>query len=252
LLPAVQSAREAARRISCGNNLRQIGIGLQSYHAAMKCFPVGGIEYRPMVNPKTRKPYGASGRQLAWSAFLLPYLDQTPLHQQINFSKAFDAAENAVAAAYILSVYICPSVPQGNELRNGRGPCHYGGIYGECMKVNGTVITSPNNPPKGAMLYNQAISAADIRDGTSNTLIVAEDSDWPEGQWINGANLFEQMYPIHGVPEGQVDNEICSKHPGGANGLFADSSTRFLPETLDPHVLAAICTRAGYEPLGEF
>ncbi len=77
LLPAVQSAREAARRIQCGNNLHQIGIGLHNYLAAMEVFPPGGIEHRAMINPKTKKRYGVSGRQLAWSVFCCPTLSKS-------------------------------------------------------------------------------------------------------------------------------------------------------------------------------
>jgi prepilin-type N-terminal cleavage/methylation domain-containing protein/prepilin-type processing-associated H-X9-DG protein len=238
LLPAVQAAREAARRASCCNNLRQIGIALQNYHAAIGSFPPGGIEHRAMINPKTGKPYGASGRQLAWSAFLLPYIEQDSLYHQLDTGKAFDATENATAAATVLSVYICPSVPQGDCLKQGRGPCQYGGIYGER-------ITSPNNPPKGTMLYDQAISIAQIRDGTSNTIIVAEDSDFTDGQWINGLNVFDQAFAINQAPS--YENDIRSKHPGGANGAFCDGSVHFLTESMDLKVLAAICTRAGGE-----
>ena len=70
LLPAVQAAREAARRTCCFNNLRQMGIGLHGYHAANGSFPPGGIEHRMMINRTTGKPWGSSGRQLAWSVFL--------------------------------------------------------------------------------------------------------------------------------------------------------------------------------------
>ncbi|HOA51884.1 MAG: DUF1559 domain-containing protein [Thermogutta sp.] len=238
LLPAVQAAREAARRSACTNNLRQMGIGLHNYHQALGCFPPGGIEHRAMINPQTKKPYGPAGRQLAWSLFLLPYVEQQPLYQKVDTSKPFDAPENAEAAATILPLYICPSATTQRELRQGRGPCDYGGIYGER-------ITSPNNPPKGMMLYDQALTVADVIDGTSNTLIVSEDSDFRDGQWINGLNVFDQAYAINKAPA--FENDIRSKHPGGANGLFTDASVRFLAETMDLSVLAAICTRAGGE-----
>ena len=227
LLPAVQAAREAARRASCLNNLRQMGIGLHHYHDALGSFPPGGIE------PRT--PFEPNGRQLAWSVFLLPFVEQGPLYNQIDTGFAFDAPENADAAATILSIYICPSVPQGSELKSGRGPCLYGGIYGER-------ITSPNNPPKGVMLYDESISISQIFDGTSNTLAISEDSGFHDGQWINGRNVFDQAYAINQAPA--FENDIRSKHPGGANGLFCDGSARFLSETLDLKTLAAICTRA--------
>lgn len=242
LLPAVQAAREAARRSACTNNLRQIGLGLHNYHQVMDCFPPGGIEHRGMINSKTGKPYGLTGRQLAWSLLLLPYVEQQPLYQRVNTGKPFDAPENAEAAATILLLYICPSATTQRELRQGRGPCDYGGIYGER-------ITSPNNPPKGMMLYDQSLAVADVTDGTSHTLIVSEDSDFRDGQWINGLNVFDQAYAINQAPS--YENDIRSKHPGGANGLLTDGSVRFLSETMDLKVLAALCTRAGGEVVSE-
>jgi prepilin-type N-terminal cleavage/methylation domain-containing protein/prepilin-type processing-associated H-X9-DG protein len=230
LLPAVQAAREASRRSTCLNNLRQMGIGLHNYHNALATFPPGGIEPRTFLNP--------NGRQLAWSVFLLPFVELGPLYDQIDTGKAFDAPENASAAANVLSLYICPSVPDGNLLRQNRGPCQYGGIYGER-------ITSPNNPPKGVMLYNKALSLRHIIDGTSQTLVISEDSQFLDGQWINARNVFDQAYPINAAPA--FENDIRSKHPGGANGLFCDGSARFLEETMDLKALAAICTREGLE-----
>lgn len=243
LLPAVQAAREAARRASCTNNLRQMGLGLHNYHQAMGCFPPGGIEHRSMINPKTGRPYGPSGRQLAWSLFLLPYVEQKPLYDKVDTGKPFDAPENAAAAATILPLYICPSATNQRELREGRGPCDYGGIYGER-------ITSPNNPPKGMMLYDQALTVADCTDGTSCTLIISEDSGFRDGQWINGLNVFDQAFAINKAPP--FENDIRSKHPGGANGLFTDGSVHFLKETMDLKVLAALCTRAGGEIVSQW
>lgn len=227
LLPAVQAAREAARRASCLNNLRQMGIGLHSYHDALGTFPPGGIE------PWT--PLKPNGRQLAWSVFLLPYVEQKPLYDRLDTSKAYDAPENSAAAATVLSIYVCPSVPGGKKLQSGRGPSRYGGIYGER-------ISSPNSPPKGVMLYDRAISIAEISDGTSFTLAVSEDSDFTDGQWINARNVFDQAFAINKAPA--FENDIRSKHPGGANALFCDGSARFLAETMDLKPLAAICTRA--------
>jgi prepilin-type processing-associated H-X9-DG protein/prepilin-type N-terminal cleavage/methylation domain-containing protein len=230
LLPAIQMARESARRTSCLNNLRQMGVGLHLYHDELGSFPPGGIEPRSWQFPQ--------GRQLAWSLLLLPYVEQQDLYEQVDCGKAFDSPENAEAAATILPVYICPSVPQGYQLRSGRGPCCYGGIYGER-------ITSPNSPPKGTMLYDHAISIVDIRDGTSSTLIISEDSNFADGQWINARNVFDQAFGINQAPA--FENDIRSKHPGGANALFCDGSARFLDESMDLETLAALCTRAGGE-----
>lgn len=235
LLPAVQAARSAARRASCGHNLHQIGVALHAYHGVHRCFPPGGIE---PISPKWPK-----GRQLAWSAFLLPYLEQETLHKTVDFSKAFDSQENAQAAAQVVATYLCPSVSRSSNLVEGRAACDYGGIYGER-------ITSPNNPPKGTMIYDRAISIRQILDGTTTTLIVSEDGGWKDGQWINGRNIFDQAYPINQAPA--FENDIRSDHPGGANALFAGGSARFLNEQMELKTLAAICTREGEEFVKEF
>ena len=230
LLPAVQIVREAARRTACLNNLRQIGLALQNHHSAHEAFPMGGTSWQITTKP--------ADTQIAWSAFLLPYIEQTNVHQQLDFSTRFNSPQNREAAAAILPVYICASSQRGAKLSKGRGPIDYGGIYGER-------ITSPNTPPKGLMIYGQSLSHRDIRDGSSNTLIVAEDSDFSDGQWINGRNLFDQAFPINKAPS--FENDIRSKHPGGANGSLADGSCHFLDENLDLKVLAALCTRSGGE-----
>ncbi|NQU26038.1 MAG: DUF1559 domain-containing protein [Candidatus Nealsonbacteria bacterium] len=235
LLPAVQGARSAARRVSCNNNLHQIGLALLDYHNAHRCFPPGGIEPISAKWPK--------GRQIAWSAMLLPYLGQEPLHKQIDFCKPFDAEENAAAAAVVVETYVCPSVSRTSSLVEERAVCDYGGIYGER-------ITSPNNPPKGTMLYDRVVRIRQILDGPSNTLIVSEDGGFRDGQWINGRNVFDQAFGINQAPE--FENDIRSDHSGGANGLLADGSARFLSEKMDLKTLAALCTRQGREPVGDF
>ena len=243
LLPAVQAAREAARRMSCSNNLRQMGIGLHHYHLTHKCFPPGGIE------PRWKVP---GGRQYAWSALLLPFVEQKPLHAQIDFNQGFDAEDNEEAAATLLSVYVCPSVPNGSELVDGRGPSHYGGLYGEAIPPNPTdgSWTAQN----GTMFYDRVVKIRDIRDGTSSTVMISEDSAWKDGQWINGLNIFDQKYAINYVPDNPMffENEIRSEHPGGANGLFCDGSVHFLSEALELKILEAIITRDGGEIVDAF
>jgi len=230
LLPAIGAARAGARRTVCRNNLRQIGVGLQSYHASHDTFPPGGIEWRPAGNTEQR--------QLAWSAFLLPFVGEQPLYSALNLDTPFDSPENAAGAAKILPLYVCPASIRGARLVAGRGPCDYGGIFGER-------ITSPNNPPKGTMIYDQGISMRQIEDGTSNTLIIAEDSQFADGQWINGRNVFDQAFAINAAPS--WENDIRSEHFGGALAARADGSVVFLADSLELNLLAAFCTRAGHE-----
>ncbi len=234
LLPAIQKARASIDSLRCKNNLRQIGIACHHYHLDYGKLPPGGIEWRPFGN--------TTKRQLAWSAFILPYIEQDNLSKQLNLNKAFDDPANAVAASQVVQIYLCPSSRRDGNLMQGRGACDYGGMYGER-------IMSPNNPPKGAMIYDRAFRLTDIRDGTSNTLMISEDCGFTDGQWINGLNIFDQAYAINQAPP--WENDIRSDHPQGANGLFCDGSARFLSQNMSLPVLAAICTRAGGEPITE-
>jgi len=235
MLPAVNFAREASRRTTCSNNLRQIGIALHSYHNVHDSFPPGGIEWRPLGN--------TTNRQLAWSAFLLPYLEQQNVFVSLDMNQPFDSPINAEGAAVPLSVYRCPS-SQHMDLRvDGRGRCDYGGIYGER-------INSRNNPPKGTMLYERTVAVRQVYDGTSQTIIVSEDTSWPDGQWINGRNIFDQAFAINAAPD--FENDIRSEHPTGALALFVDGSVRFLQEDLELAILGAICTREGEENISGY
>ena len=99
------------------------------------------------------------------------------------------------------------------------------------------------------MLYDQAVGSVDILDGLSKTLIVAEDTRFSDGQWINGRNVFDQAFPINAAP--RWENDIRSDHHGGAQAVLADGAVRFLSESMDLQVLAAYCTRAGHEVVDE-
>lgn len=230
LLPAIQKVRAAADSLHCKNNLHQIGVASHHYHNDYGTLPPGGIEWRPFGN--------TTKRQLAWSAYLLPYIEQDNLQRQLDLTKPFDAAVNASAASQVVEIYLCPTSRRTDKRVQGRGACDYGGIFGER-------IMSPNNPPKGVMIYDRAFRLTDIRDGTSHTLMISEDVGFLDGQWINGRNIFDQAFAINRAPS--FENDIRSDHPCGANGLFCDGSVRFLPESMSLPVLAAICTRAGGE-----
>src|SRR5262249_46993480 len=156
----------------------------------------GGIEWRPFGN--------TTNRQLAWSAFILPYLDQEPLYRQLDLNTPFDSPENAAGAAAVLPVYLCPTKPRSTYLYDGRGVCDYGGIFGQA-------ITGPNNPHNGTLIFDKPIRIPMITDGTSHTLMVAEDTQRDDGQWINAMNLFDVACPINQGPI--IDPDIHSLHP---------------------------------------
>ena len=168
---------------------------------------------------------------------------ESAAYVHVDFDYAFDHAVNKEAAAIPIETYLCPSTPRSTPLNRGRGATDYGGIYGER-------IVSTNSPPRGVMIHDRAIRIRDITDGTTRTLAISEDADFPDGQWINGRNLFDQAFSINRAPK--FENDIRSMHPQGAIGLFADGSVSFLNENIELELLASLCTRNGNERFPDF
>ncbi len=272
LLPAVQAARASARNLQCKNNLTQMGIGLQSYHTANKAFPQGGVNMPGTYVNGVQIPQ-SDWRGFAWSAYILPMMEQQSVYDLINFDKVYYDAENEPAGKTLLSTFICPeaqaepmracSVNAGTEKKEFKvgnksifkdvavtknvtyGGSDYGGMYGERIDYPGRTLPLPNEPPRGTLLYDRPIKISDIRDGTSCTIMVSEDSGWVDGQWINGLNVFDQSGAINDPKI--TENEMRSDHPGGVNAAFADGHVEFLSDRTDLPVVSALCTRAGGE-----
>jgi prepilin-type N-terminal cleavage/methylation domain-containing protein len=229
LLPAVQAAREAARKASCKNNLRQIGIALHNYHDSRRVLPAGCIQWRAWNASPTR-------RQFAWSAMLLPFLEQQNLHQQIDWNAPYDAPENAAVAKIDLPIYLCPTEP---DFTPHKGLISYGGIFGELLV--------DREQDDGLFVNERAFRFSDVLDGLSNTLAVSEDVGGPDREWINGRNIFAVAHGINDPTAWVGDNEIRSAHVGGAMMLFADARTLFVSETIDKPLLGKLITRAKQE-----
>ncbi len=240
LLPAVQAAREAARRISCVNNLKQLGIALHGYHDVHNTFPAGGWIALP-TQPLTRN------MNMGWSAAVLPWLEQRPLYDGLNLSFPYNNAVHSTAASTVLAVYLCPSEPRKTLWNRYPGDlfdsadADYGGMYGP-RGLGNPAFT--NNPPAGPMIFNRAISLAQITDGASQTIQVGEDPEAINALWISGHNIFDQSAPINARPPTEYGEELTSQHPGGVNTLFADASVHFLKNSTNVVPLAALCTRA--------
>jgi len=229
LLPAVQFAREAARQTSCRNNQRQIGLALHAYHQVHSSLPIGCLQWRGWGHPATRK-------HLAWSAFLLPFIEQQALHEAIDFHLPYDHPQNASAAATKIPSYLCPTaIPQYGP----RGEISYGGLYGE------KIIDARTDD--GVFLHERRIRFRDCVDGLSQTIATGEDVLGPASEWINGGNVFVQAHGINDPTAWIGDNEIRSLHPAGAMVLFLDGSVHLLNESLDRIVLGQLITRAGHE-----
>lgn len=241
LLPAIQAAREAARRTQCQDNLRQIGLALHVFHDVNAALPMGCVDKRHPGNP--------NGKQLAWSAALLPHLEQRALWEQLDFQSGYDDLKNARLAITPLEFYLCPSTQRMTSDREGAfaiadtsgGPTlaaiDYGGNYGAAF-----VAPSEN----GVFLYDRSITFREITDGTSWTLAVIEDTGrgrlW-DGAWINGENIFDIHFPVNE----QQNNEVWSDHPSGALALSCDGAVSFLSESMDTKVLKARSTRGSEE-----
>ena len=238
LLPAIQAARESTRRSWCTSNLRQIGIALHNYHDARQAFPPGCIERRRFRS--------TAERQLAWSVLILPMLEESSLADRFDMSAAYDDPVNREAAGAVLSVYLCPSTATLADDRDddddglttaGLGVTDYGGMFGS------QEVAQLMN---GVMIWDKPIAIGDIRDGTSYTIQVAEDSGRGtamDGEWANGENIFDQGRKINV----SMHNEMWSDHSGGVYTLYCDGSVHFLNETTDAKVIQALCTREGGE-----
>lgn len=172
LLPAVQAAREAARRMSCGNNLKQIGLATHNYESAIKRLPPSGC-----INP-------ASTNNGSWSIHgrLLPYLEQSNLYDQIDLSISWSS--QPIISRFRVPVYVCPSDPKGDQLRDTSATGSNSGIflYPTTYGFNfGTwFVFDPvsRNGGDGITFPNAKMSMASVTDGTSNTLLAAEVHAW--------------------------------------------------------------------------
>ncbi len=263
LLPAVQAAREAARRSQCSNNLKQIGLALQNYHDVHLCFPPASFS-------------STLSNQLGWTVYVLPYMEQQPLYDQFDQRIRGYTAQNAVALNRV-ETYLCPSSRKiystGENAGTPAMPCyatHYFGLLGPqgINPVTGSAYGGANDNTvahggyanQGIMFSNSWIRIAEILDGTSNTFIVGELS-WEDAAafraWHRGINGTTSgtsknvEYAINLIPyQGGLnfnDVSMGSMHPGGTHFAISDGSVRFISETIDMALYLAAVSRNGKE-----
>lgn len=273
LLPAVQSAREAARRSQCQNNLKQIGLALHNFHSAQKVFPAGSI----VSNEACEASSGHRGP--SWTVQILPYMEVTALHDQFdlngNFAALMSVGEksgNEALQDTPIAMFKCPSdaAPQP-----GDPSLSYMGVQGGGIQYDADCLTgnSPANRrvrfSNGILHTNGKVSSAKITDGLSNTFLVGESRWWSfvhtntdfanyfswasanrqEGRSSHVIVLAAAVDPINNplvdydsaVPwEGQNTlylgthtRAFGSRHPGGCHFAFGDGSVSFVNETID-------------------
>jgi prepilin-type N-terminal cleavage/methylation domain-containing protein/prepilin-type processing-associated H-X9-DG protein len=271
LLPAVQKIREAANRMKCSNNLKQIGLGLHNYESSYGHFPAAGMT--------TPAPQGHSIH-----TYLLPFIEQDNVYKLIQINKSVVDPANLPAGGNTagntkIPIYMCPSAPNrtANYVAAGTLPAasgatqlgvtDYAVLNGIGSPFSDLLPSGTPTGQTGLLRTDQTSTFADMSDGTSNTIVFAEDAGRIEryvkgrrqsgfvsgGAWAD----FESYYYVHGLgaePGCTIncmnDNEIYAFHSGGANVLLGDGSVRFLRSTIAPGVLAATVSRAGGETIG--
>lgn len=216
LLPAVQNAREAARRSQCKNNLKQLGLAISNYESTTKFLPSAGegqnlTPNSPLFPTGQVSPNGYYRTFFPQSTFtlLLPYTDQAPLYKQMNVGQHYTSPANQAAAKKKVEIFLCPSNGSTPPDALGYGQADYMPIaYTDLDPVtgvrNGMTVTALNALQDSALgLYGNSMAA--IRDGTANTITIVEDAGRPGG--IVGA--YNPLQRTIGGAPGLVASELC-------------------------------------------
>ncbi|VTU02618.1 Uncharacterized protein OS=Blastopirellula marina DSM 3645 GN=DSM3645_13550 PE=4 SV=1: N_methyl_2: SBP_bac_10 [Gemmataceae bacterium] len=277
LLPAVQKVREAAARMKCQNNLKQIGIAVHSYHDALGKLPPARIEYR----------------YLAWPVLILPFIEQDNVYKQFNLTAMVSAQPGAALQATI-PTYQCPSRRSSNQLstQNDATATGQNGSLGDFATVDGP---DGNDPPfrrvsaagmivvasgtsGSAANWKSQTSLTSVTDGLSSTLMIGEKhlrtadlgrDSGGDGPIMGGfAYSFMRVaggtsggsgaeWPLGNGPTDSVGGQALavfgSWHPGSVNFVWGDGSVRSLKFNIDSVTLARLTTRAiGTVPSGEY
>ena len=288
LFPAVQQAREAARRSSCKNNLKQLGLALQNYHDTHGVFRTGGVIGTCAGNPPTNLTglQECSGQSLGgnWLVFILPQMEQSSLWEKaapiLNTNHPLDNMNN-VFGHFSPVAYRCPSHPWDRRSNvafrslehMSRG--NYGANYG-----SGDLTASYSNTTGGVFTINSSVNIRDIKDGTTNTFLVGELTYLNDvtadarGAWVysgmggsafsagrspnsNTADILGRCSSTTEMPCSEANDgtqiaAMRSLHDGGVQVCLVDGSCRFISENISQTILQALGTRSGREVIDNF
>lgn len=273
LLPAVQQAREAARRMSCSNQIKQLGLALHNYHDTYGKLPPGLV----------------TNNHLSWQVQILPFLEQSALLDAIQTVGAMNenwenidemtTLGNPPLAKTEVQAYVCPSDVGGglNERAAGYAKSNYVGVFSAYYNPTNPTATNDNGGTdrQATFFDNSKVKFRDFVDGMSNTIIVAERQTSPRSGpagslWVGytqdssaAINSTIAQFQIRlrmerasndtdYVINGTTNYNPSSYHPGGAQFLRGDASVVFLPETINLRTQAALGTIDGGEVLGEY
>jgi prepilin-type N-terminal cleavage/methylation domain-containing protein len=268
LLPAIQAAREAARRSSCLNNIMQQGLAIHTYEFNLEHLPPGVTDTK---GPIRNEP---QGQHVSWVVQILPHLEERAMHRLFNQAAGAYAAENAKVRSTPISILICPSYPgedrnYSNEMEHAEAKIAYS-TYAGCYNDVEAPIDVDN---RGLLFLNSKVRFDEIYDGSSKTLLLAEkipradDLGWVSGTraTLRNTSRIEEPEPRFGqnasaeedagnadVAESLFVGGFGGYHPGVVNANFADGSTRSISETIEPAVLRLLGNRADGEIVEPF
>ncbi|QDS86927.1 putative major pilin subunit [Rosistilla ulvae] len=274
LLPAVQAAREAARRMSCTNNLKQIGLALHNYHDTYQKLPPGLIDHSSSQS-SAKAGWG-------WSVFILPAIEQSPLFDALEVNtKSLDEHRGSttetvttVQTTTPLSVFECPSDPGPsiNTKRGGHAKTNYVGVFGSGFSTSSAGggyhdSNAKSSQFNGLFAGNSKVRFRDILDGLSNTFAVGEVESLNKnaGVWVGnyGPNRWGGVYfdarigtlinATSGTnPSWASTANFSSFHPGGAHFVKADGSVGFITENIDGRTYENLASRNDGKVIGEY
>ena len=266
LLPAVQAAREAARRMQCTNNLKQIGLAVHTYVDAQRKFPSGFYFQGPGMANRGDRPRRLPG--FGWTSSLLPYVEQSALFNQLNFNLGMSVAPNSLLVATVLPFAACPSAPNPSTNKKmgttgtafgfsdpGLAVTNYvgcGGSFSGSAYYSSTPVENKN----GIIMEDTKFGFESVTDGTSNTLMAGEsvyygtgtdssflwDPTWfghyqSSGGRADAPEAIMRVGQFRSNPPSIASadvkrNSFSSKHVGGSNFVLGDGSVHFIAQTV--------------------
>lgn len=292
LLPAVQQAREAARRTQCKNNMKQIGLAMHLYHDVNKVFPALRLDHSS-IEPNSSSTPGWTA--LGWMTSILLFVEQGNLYKEYDFNSNWYDPANQDVVSTIVSVYKCPSAvdshptisgqfasPWGTDTYSDAARTDYFGSSGLLggLRSTGWVRSDMDTMNAGVITNVRNNGFRDITDGSSSTLLASESHGRPDvwrgsqtsseeslsssgnvpGAWAAPNGMWFRGFTSDGLTQpgpcaincSNFIGGIYSSHPGGSQAMFCDGSVHFLSENIDIYIMFSLITKSEGEVVREF